>query len=143
MTGVPGSEGIAPALAFSVKPRTFGAVARAPTVAAPIAAPCKNFRRDILFFGSSTIVFPSEPTAWSPNQTAGSPGRHDPSRYFVVCNSACYKRNRQADHRARSMCVGTIVRNVGDGIRTRDLRMPQERRGSVTAKPYESDAPPG
>src|SRR5947207_15691795 len=101
MTGVPGSEGIAPALAFSVKPRTLGAVARAPTVAAPIAAPCKNFRRDILFFGSSPIVFASEPPAWSPNQTAGSPGGPDPSRYFVVGNGACDKRNREADRAGR------------------------------------------
>ncbi len=33
--------------------------------------------------------------------------------------------------------------SVGGGIWTRDLRMPQERRGLATAQPYESDAPPG
>src|SRR2546429_8649123 len=33
--------------------------------------------------------------------------------------------------------------NVGAGIRSPDLRMPQERRGQATSEPYEAYAPPG
>src|SRR2546429_264897 len=84
-TRVPGSEGVVPALAFSVRPRTLGAAAKAPTVAAPIAAPCKNFRRDILFFGSSTMQFPSGGRDGSTRSTRSVLRGAAPSAYFVMC----------------------------------------------------------
>src|SRR2546430_13385734 len=90
MTGLPGSEATVPALASSANPRTLGAAARAPTVAAPIAAPCRNFRRDILFLGSRAIRFPSVyGTAHLDHPILQREAR--PSRgYFVMCNSPCY-----------------------------------------------------
>src|SRR5438309_6234308 len=90
MTGLPGSEATVPALASSANPRTLGAAARAPTVAAPIAAPCRNFRRDILFLGSRAIRFPSVYGTAHPDhpilQREARPWRG----YFVMCNSPCY-----------------------------------------------------
>src|SRR5437773_10796060 len=90
MTGLPGSETTVPALASSANPRTLGAAARAPTVAAPIAAPCRNFRRDILFLGSRAIRFPSVYGTAHPDHPILQREARQSRGYFVMCNSPCY-----------------------------------------------------
>src|SRR2546426_12731014 len=71
------------------------------------------------------------------------------SAYFVMCNGGCYNRSATSNalrrrrvrinatacdgERSRRV-VGSCPGDVGDGIRTRDLRIPQERRGRITTE---------
>ena len=95
-----------------------------------IGGPLLIFRLDIFDFFSSAIRFPSVRVRARNSRTfTGRPERH--KGYFDVCNIGCDKWTGCDDvpaHRRQRHW------NVGDGIRTRDLRIPQERRGQFTTE---------
>src|SRR5438552_18285546 len=105
MTGLPGSEATVPALASSANPRTLGGAARAPTIASPIAAACRNLRRAILFLGSRAIRFPSVYGTAHPDHPIVQRKARPSRGYFVMCNSPCYNESNP-DPTALSLARG-------------------------------------
>src|SRR2546427_9508557 len=139
MTGLFKSPAAGLACPLSVIFRLAGAADIAPTAAAPTAVFCRKLRLDIFDFFSSAIRFPSVRVR-EEDSSRPSPGGRTGAKDISTCVTTRVTKIGPDDFVG---AMKTTTLDVGAGIRTPDLRMPQERRGQATAEPYESDAPPG
>src|SRR5205807_3844003 len=129
---------------FSVRPSTLGAAARAPTVAAPIAAFRRKFLRDILFFGSSAMSIPLRGMRWTTRSyPVLLPGRSDAPR-ISSCVTADVTTVRSFRLRSANVEFGSSYPvnhgpNLGEPLMSTSRRQTEFLRGGLHTSRLDCD----